>query len=278
MNNKKHILITGCSSGIGKYAAKALHVNENYQVYATARSEEDVQKLKSEGLWTCKLDLDDSVSIKDGLDEVLAQSRGRIDVLFNNGAYGQPGAVEDLSDEALKKQFQTNVFGTQELTNKVLHVMREQNSGRVIYNSSVLGFVAMAYRGAYNASKFAIEGLTDTLRLELVGSGIYAILIEPGPISTKFRQNALKKFHEHINIEESFNKDIYQETLKRLKHEGEAPFTLSSKAVYEALLEAIEDTRPKSRYRVTKPTTWLWYLKKILPTSLLDKILLKASQ
>lgn len=277
-NRVKHVLITGCSSGIGKYCAQALHVRDDYKVYATCRDEKDVQKLKSDGLWACKLDLDVSQSIKDGLDEVLAQSGGKIDVLFNNGAYGQPGAVEDLSDEALKKQFQTNVFGTQELTNKVLSIMREQNSGRVIYNSSVLGFVAMAYRGAYNASKFAIEGLADTLRLELVGSGIDTILIEPGPISSKFRQNSLQKFQENIDIENSFNRDFYKQTLKRLQKEGDSPFTLPPNAVFEALLRAMEDKNPKPRYRVTKPTTWLWYLKKILPTFLLDKMLLKAGQ
>lgn len=278
MSNKKHILITGCSSGIGRYCAKALHVKDNYKVYATSRTKEDVQKLKNEGLWACRLDLNDSESIQDGLDEILAQSGGRLDILFNNGAYGQPGAVEDLSDEALKAQFQTNVFGTQELTNKVLKIMRQQNSGRIIYNSSILGFVAMAYRGAYNASKFAIEGLVDTLRLELVESNIKAILIEPGPIRSDFRKNSLQKFSENIDVENSFHHDFYKQTLKRLQKEGDSPFTLPPNAVYEALLKAMEDKNPKARYRVTKPTTWLWYLKKILPTPLLDKILIKAGK
>lgn len=273
----KHILITGCSSGIGEFCAKALHV-KGYKVYATCKAMEDVEKLKEQGLFSCKLDLDDSQSIKDGLSEVLKSSGGKIDVLFNNGAYGQPGAVEDLSDKVLKEQFQTNVFGTQELTNLVLKLMREQNSGKIIYNSSILGFAAMAYRGAYNASKFAIEGLADTLRQELLYSGISVVLIEPGPIESKFRQTSLRKFKENININESFHKDFYAQTLNRLQSTEQTPYTLQASAVYEKLLKAIESKNPKARYRVTKPTTWLWYLKKILPTATLDKILLKNSQ
>lgn len=274
----KHILITGCSSGIGYYCAKALHVSKDYKLYATCRSDEDVKRLKSEGFWACKLDLNDSKSIQNGLNEVLKASGGKLDMLFNNGAYGQTGAVEDLSVEALKEQFETNFFGTHELTCKVLKIFREQNSGRVIYNSSVLGFIAMAYRGAYNSSKFALEGLVDTLRQELISSNIKAILIEPGPIKSDFRKNALKKFHEHIDVENSFHKAYYKDTLKRLESSKDGKFTLLPDAVLGVLLKAINDKNPKPRYRVTKPTHWLWYMKKFTPTNILDKLLLKASQ
>lgn len=273
----KHILITGCSSGIGYHCAKALHVN-GYAVYATCRDEKDVKKLQDEGLWACKLDLNDSKSIQNGLDEVLEKSDGKLNVLFNNGAYGQPGAVEDLADKALKEQFQTNVFGTHELTCKVLKTFRKQNSGRVIFNSSVLGFAAMAYRGAYNASKFALEGLADTLRLEVAKSDIKIVLIEPGPIRSDFRKNALEKFEKNIDIKTSFHKQTYEDTLKRLENEGDTPFTLPPEAVYKQLIKAINRKNPKARYFVTKPTIWLWYLKKILPTYLMDNLLIKAGK
>lgn len=278
MDKFKHILITGCSSGIGEFCAKALHIEEGYKVYATCRDQKDVNRLKSQGVWACKLDLNDNKSIHEGLNSVLAKSSGNLDILFNNGAYGQPGAVEDLSDEILKQQFQTNFFGTHELTRHVLRVFKEKNSGRIIYNSSVLGFCAMAYRGAYNSSKFALEGLADTLRQELITSDIKVILIEPGPIKSKFRKNSLEKFNQNIDIENSSNRDFYKQTLKRLQNTEDSSFTLGPDAVYKVLISAINDKNPKARYKVTSPTYWLWYAKKILPTDLLDKILLKASQ
>ncbi len=274
----KHILITGCSSGIGLYVAKNLHVKKEYKVYATCKSEKDVQKLQKDGLWSYKLDLRDEKSIAEGLQEVLQSSGGKLDVLFNNGAYGQPGAVEDLSQKALKEQFETNVFGTIELTNLVMKIFRKQNSGRVIFNSSVLGFAAMLYRGAYNASKYAIEGFADTMRQEVMDSGINVILIEPGPIRSKFRQTAHKKFLEHIDMENSFHKKTYEIALKRLESREDTPFTLGEDAVYKVLLKAMESKNPKARYMVTKPTFIFWYLKKILPVWVLDRLLFKAGQ
>ena len=273
----QHILITGCSSGIGLYCAKALHVRDDFRVYASARSLEDVEMLRQMGLWACQLDLDDNESIQAGLEAVLNESGGKLDVLFNNGAYGQPGAVEDLSDVALKAQFQTNVFGTQHLTNLVLRTMRAQGSGCIVYNSSVLGFAAMGYRGAYNASKFAIEGLADTMRLELSGSGIHVVLVEPGPITSAFRANALQKFLTHIDFQKSPHKTTYEQTLARLKGSKDAPFTLGPEAVYDALLKAITSSHPKARYRVTVPTHLLWYLKRCLPTRLMDRLLAKIT-
>lgn len=272
----RSVLITGCSSGIGEYCAKALHVNPHYRVFATARREADVARLHEAGLWACVLDLDDSLSIDGALERVLQETGGSIDVLFNNGAYGQPGAVEDLSREVLKAQFETNVFGTQELSNKVLKVMRAQGHGRIIHNSSVLGFVAMPYRGAYNASKFALEGLSDTLRLELVGSNIHVVLIEPGPIRSKFRENALKMFNQNIDVTKSTHKKEYNETLKRLQATGDSSFTLGPEAVLDALMDAMESKNPRPRYHVTTPTKVLWYLKRVLPVRWLDGLLRKV--
>ena len=273
---KKVVLITGCSSGIGEFCAKALHVKDEYVVFATARDEKDVVRLKNQGLWACKLDLNDSSSIDEALAQILKKSNGKIDVLFNNGAFGQPGAVEDISKEVLKAQFETNLFGTHELTCKVLKVMRKQGSGRIIQNSSILGFVAMPFRGAYNASKFALEGLSDTLRQELVGTDIHVSLIEPGPIKSSFRKNALDKFRKNIDVENSPHKNTYEKTLKRLEATGDSTFTLGSEAVLKELIHAIEAKVPKTRYRVTLPTKVLWYLKNLLSTKTLDKLLIKA--
>lgn len=274
---RQSILITGCSSGIGYTCAHGLK-KLGYNVFATCRDEDDVKRLSAEGLNAFKLDLRDSSSIHVALAWMLSQSGGRIDVLFNNAAYGQPGAVEDLKRDVLREQFETNVFGTQELTNLVLPYMRKQKSGRIIYNSSILGLVAMSYRGAYNASKFAIEGLADTLRLELLNSGIDVVLIEPGPIRSHFRKNALSKFLKYIDQERSFHKEVYEQTLKRLQKEGDAPFTLGPEAVLEVVVQAIEARKPKSRYAVTFPTKLFRVLKRIFPTSWLDKIAYKAGQ
>ncbi|WP_024955435.1 SDR family NAD(P)-dependent oxidoreductase [Sulfurospirillum arcachonense] len=267
-----NILITGCSTGIGYFCAHALK-KDGYNVFATCRDEKDVEKLQNEGLKAYKLDLVDTKSMEQALDWMSKECDGKIDILFNNGAYGQPGAVEDLRKEVLKEQFETNVFGTQELTNMVLPYMRKNSFGRVVYNSSILGFAAMSYRGAYNASKYAIEGLCDTMRLELRGSGIDVVLIEPGPIRSDFRKNALIKFKENIDVQKSAHKEIYEKTLSRLQGEGDAPFTLGSEAVYEVLIKAIESEKPQARYYVTFPTKLFGVLKRILPNRALDKIL-----
>lgn len=270
-----NIFITGCSTGIGYYCAHEL-AKQGYKVYSTCRYEKDVKRLEKEGLKSFKLDLRDSKSINKAVDWVVEQTNGKIDVLFNNGAYGQPGAVEDLSRSVLKEQFETNVFGTQELTNLVIPYMRKKGFGRVVYNSSILGFVSMSYRGAYNSSKYAIEGLCDTLRLELMGSGVDAILIEPGPIRSDFRKNALKKFKDNIDIKNSVHVEVYEKTLDRLQSEGDTPFTLGEDAVYDVLIKAITAKKPKPRYSVTFPTKLFSFLKRVLPDCLLDKLLFKV--
>ncbi len=269
---QKSILITGCSSGIGYYCAKRLH-EEGYRVFATARKEEDVQKLREAGLESFTLDLNNSHSIQKAVHEVQKCTGGTLYALFNNGAYGQPGAVEDLSREVLKAQFETNVFGTHELTTRILPMMRKQGYGRIVQNSSVLGFISLRFRGAYNASKYALEGLSDTMRLELTGTDIHISLIEPGPIRSDFRKNALQKFLENIDRDHSHFKEEYVNKLSSLQSDKDAPFTLGEDAVYTALLHALESKKPKARYRVTKPTTFFWFLKRVLSTRQLDKIL-----
>jgi len=274
--NRKSILITGCSSGIGLYAAQQLH-KKGYEVFATARNLEDVKKLKKMGLNSLQLDLESSISIKNAVIRIMKQTDGKLYALFNNGAYGLPGAVEDLSRYALRAQFETNVFGTFELTNLVLPAMRKQGYGRIIQNSSILGFAAMPYRGAYNGSKFALEGLTDTMRQELHGSNIHISLIEPGPIISDFRKNAFKAFEKFIDADNSVHKDNYQSMIERLNKEGTAaPFTLGPEAVYQRLLHALEARRPQVRYYVTKPTYIMGFLKRLLSARAMDWVLMKA--
>ena len=272
----KSILITGCSSGIGLCVAEGLKAR-GYRVFATARKETDAQQLRADGFESLRLDLADSDSITAAVDEILARTHGTLDALFNNGAYGQPGAVEDLSRDALRAQFETNLFGSHELTNQILPVMRRQGHGRIIQNSSVLGFVALRYRGAYNASKYALEGLSDTLRLELAGTNIHVSLIEPGPISSRFRENAFKAYQENIDPENSVHRDEYLAMEARLKTEGPVvPFTLPPEAVLKKVIHALESRRPRARYYVTFPTYLFGFLKRVLSTRLLDRLLNKV--
>ncbi len=273
---QKSILITGCSSGIGYCVAHGLK-QRGYRVFASARRDSSVEQLSTEGLESLQLDLQDSVSIQRAVDHILECTGGTLDAIFNNGAYGLPGAVEDLSREAIRRQFETNLFGWLELTNLILPVMRQQGHGRIIQNSSVLGLVAMPYRGAYNASKFALEGLSDTLRLELTDTNIHITLIEPGPIFSNFRANAVKAMKTEIDIEHSVHRERYHSVLDRLNKTGPAvPFTLPADAVLNKVIHALESSRPKRRYYVTVPTYLFAYLKRILPVSLLDKMLVAA--
>lgn len=273
---KKAILITGCSSGIGYCVAHALH-HQGYHVLATARRQESVDELLNEGLESLRLDLANSDSIQSAFEEVMRRTDGNLYALFNNGAYGLPGAIEDLSRDALRTQFETNVFGWQELTCLALPVMRRQGYGRIIQNSSVLGFVSMPFRGAYNASKYAIEGFSDTLRLELKGTNIHISLIEPGPIASQFRVNSLKALEKYIDIDNSFHREKYRGVLKRLNKKGPAvPFTLPPEAVLKRVIHALEASNPKPRYYVTLPTYLFGSLKRILSTRLLDTLLAKA--
>lgn len=276
--SSKTILISGCSTGIGYCVAKGLH-DRGYRVFATARKSHDVTRLQQEGLTCLQLDLDDSQSIKNCVTEVLNQTGGRIDVLFNNGAYGQPGAVEDLARDILRAQLETNLLGTLELTNRVIPAMREQGYGRIIQNSSVLGFISLPYRGAYNISKYALEGLSDTLRLELEGTGIFVSIIEPGPIKSEFRKNAFAAYKKNISPDNSSHRDIYKRMENRLTKKGQATsFTLPPEAVLKKVLHAIESPKPKVRYYVTFPTYLFVVLKRFLSPRMLDRFLLIISR
>jgi len=274
----KRVLITGCSSGIGLCLAQGLAAR-GHRVFATARKAEDVALLEKQGLESLPLDLADSSSIRHALDAVFSRTGGGLDALINNGAYGQPGAVEDLRREVLREQFETNLFGTHELSIRVIPAMRRQGHGRIIQISSVLGLVALPYRGAYNASKFALEGLSDTLRLELRGSGIRVSMIEPGPIISRFRVNAHLAYQQNIDAAHSAHRETYAAMERRLTQPGPAaPFTLPPTAVLGKAIHALERRRPKIRYYVTFPTYLFAALKRLLPHSALDRALLQVSR
>ena len=277
MTSKKSILITGCSSGIGYDAAHGLTAR-GWRVFATCRKETDCIRLRHEGLESFVLDYADEASVSAALAEVLNATGGTLDALFNNGAYALPGAAEDLPRAGLRELFETNVFGWHDLTRQVIPVMRAQGAGRIVNCSSVLGLVVAPWRSAYNASKFAIEGLTDTLRLEMRGTGIHIVLLEPGPVTSQIRQNAVVAFEKWIDWENSVRADEYRSTLiKRLyEKRGKDRFELPASAVTQKLIHALESPKPKPRYFVTTPTYIMSSLKRILPTKALDWILAKG--
>lgn len=276
--SSKSILITGCSSGIGLCCAAGLK-ERGYRVFATARNIEDVEMLKTKGFESYQLDLDSSESIQQALDDILKKTQGQLFALFNNGAYAQPGAVEDLSREILRQNFETNLFGTHELTCMVVKVMRKQGYGRIVQNSSLLGYVSMAYRGSYNASKYALEGLTDAMRLELSDTDIKISLIEPGPITSAFRKNAFAMYQKNIDKTDSAHREKYEGMEKRLTKEGPAaPFTLPPEAVLKKLIHALESPKPKIRYPVTFPAYLFAFLRRFATSRFLDRLLLKVAK
>ncbi len=268
----RSILITGCSTGIGLHCALALK-DAGWLVLATARKPEDLENLRSLGLSGIALDYCDQASIDACVQSTLEQTGGTLDALFNNGAYGQPGAVEDLSTQALREQFEANFFGWHELTRQIIPIMRKQGHGRIIQCSSVLGFVPLAFRGAYIASKFALEGLSQTMQLELEGSNIQVSLIQPGPITSRFRENARLKFIEHIDTDASPFKERYKKRLQGLNSDTPDQFELPPQAVMKKLEHALNSPRAKARYFVTIPTYAMAILTRLLPTRWMQSFL-----
>ena len=274
---QKSILITGCSSGIGLCAALTLQ-KKGYLVFASTRQSTDVEKLQKLGLNCVLLDVNDSTSIQSGLNTVLEQTGGTLDALFNNAGYVQAGAVEDLSREMMRAQFETNVFGTIELTNQVIPVMRQQGSGRIIQNTSLLGIVTMPYRGAYNASKFALEGFSNTLRQELRDTPIHVSNIVPGPIHSELRNKSFDHYKKTLATKDSVHKKLYQAMEKyffTIKEE-QRQFTLGPEAVVDKLIHALEDKKPKAHYYVGFPAHLFAWLRRLLPDSALDWVIERA--
>lgn len=272
----KSILITGASSGIGYACATGLK-SRGYRVLATVRTMEDAKRLEAHGLEVLILDYAHSASVQNCVRQVEKLTGGRLFALFNNGASGQPGAVEDLSRKVLEDQFATNFFGWHELTVLCLPLLRANGEGRIVNVSSVLGLVALKWRGAYNASKFALEGLTDTLRLELRGSGILVSTIEPGPIVSKFVETSLKNFERNIDVAQSHYKAAYEGQRARLGRGGSGRFKLQPEAVLDRLVHALESKRPQAHYYVTTPTYIMGMARRILPQSWLDRFVNRMS-
>ena len=271
---QKTILITGCSSGIGLDAAHGMRAR-GWQVFASCRQQRDCDRLRAQGFESPRIDYTDADSITSGLASVFEATGGTLDALFNNGAHGLPGAVEDLPTDGLRAIFESNFFGWHELTRQVIPAMRAQGHGRIVQNSSVLGLVAYPWRGAYVATKYAVEGLTDTLRLELADTDIKVILIEPGPITSKIRENSIPFFERFINWQNSALRDRYEASLLKRLYESSGPdrFELPASAVTDKLAHAVESKRPRARYYVTTPTYIAGYLRRILPTRTIDRIL-----
>ncbi|MBY3079189.1 SDR family oxidoreductase [Rhizobium laguerreae] len=273
MAEQRTIVVTGCSSGIGAHCARSLKA-DGWRVFATVRKPEDLPGLETEGIEAFLMDYARTETISDMVGAVLERSGGRIDALFNNGAYGQPGAVEDLSTATLRAQFEANFFGWHELTRQVIPPMRKRGQGRIVQCSSILGVVPYRYRGAYTASKFALEGLSITLRMELQGSGIHVSLIEPGPIATRFTANALAKIKEHIDLENSPHAVDYIRQLARL--DGSGPVNrhkLGPEAVYSVLKHALNSTNPRPHYPVATPAKQGMFLKRLLPADLFYRLM-----
>ena len=272
------ILITGCSTGIGYCCARGMKAR-GWRVFATARKDADIARLKDQGLESVYLDYTEPASIAAALADVLAATDGRLDALFNNGAYAQPGAVEDLSLAAMREQFETNFFGWHDLTRQVIPVMRKNGHGRIVQNSSVLGLIAIGFRGAYTASKFALEGYSDTLRIELDGTGIHVATIEPGPIESRLGQNAALAAKRHIDIENSIHRDYYRRRIARLEQgKGNSRGQLGPEAVLNVLVHACESARPRTHYYVTGPTRVAAAMRRILPGRLLHAALTRAGR
>lgn len=269
----KAVLITGCSTGIGLATAQVLN-SRGWNVVASARKAEDVQRLKHMGLQAVRLNIADPISIEDALNETMTLTGGRLEALVNNAGLAIPGAVEDLSREILQRQFDTNFFGALELTNAVLPFMRRQGHGRIVMISSILGRVAVPWRGAYNASKFAMEGITDTLRMELRGTTIKVSLICPGPVASRFRDNALANFDEYVDTTSSAHRESYARLKAQTGEEKDnTPFTVPPETVAKKIARALESGHPKARYYVTVPAYFLAFLRCVLPTRWMDALL-----
>ncbi|AYD02714.1 SDR family oxidoreductase [Neorhizobium sp. NCHU2750] len=268
MTVARTIIVTGCSSGIGAYCARALK-SDGWRVFATVRKAEDLAALEADGIEALLMDYTKRDTIDSLVETVVERTGGQIDALFNNGAYGQPGAVEDLSTDVLREQFETNLFGWHELTRQIVPLMRARGRGRIVNCSSILGLIPYRYRGAYTASKYALEGLTLTLRMELAGSGIEVSLIEPGPIESRFTANSLAKINQHIDLEGSVHAKEYKRQLKRLNGRGQiSRHKLGPDAVHAVLDHALNAPRPKPHYLVTRPAKQGVLLKRLLPAQL----------
>lgn len=263
------VFITGCSSGIGLDAAQTMHAR-GWRVFTGCRTADDAARLASIGVTPVIIDLADEASITAAVAEVL--SHGPLHGLVNNAAFALPGAVEDLPRGALRAIFEVNLFGTHDLTRQLIPHFRQQGCGRIVNISSVLGLVGIRWRGAYSATKFALEGLTDVMRLEMSDTPIKVVLIEPGPITSRIRANSIPHFERWIDWQASPRVDQYRASLLRRLYEPSGPdrFELPPSAVSQRIIKALEHPNPRPRYYVTRPTFIAGIARRLLSTRLLD--------
>ncbi|MGZ9812517.1 SDR family NAD(P)-dependent oxidoreductase [Pseudoroseicyclus sp. H15] len=275
----KTILITGCSSGIGYDAAHGMR-EKGWRVFASCRKAADCERLRAEGFESPRIDYTDEQSIRAGLSEVLEATGGTLDALFNNGAFGLPALAEDLPRDALRSIFETNVFGWHDLVRQVIPVMRRQGHGRIVQNSSILGLVPYEWRAAYAATKYAIEGLSDVMRLELDRDNIQVVLIEPGPVTSSIRKNSVAHFEKWIDWQRSARAADYLVLRSRLYAEspGKDAFELPPSAVTRVLVRALEAKRPRARYPVTVPAHVASVGRRFLPARWIDAIILYVNR
>lgn len=277
MEDKRTIIVTGASSGIGAHCARALRA-EGWRVFATARKSADIDALAADGLEALYLDYREAESIAALFSEVMERTGGRLDALFNNGAYSQAGAVEDLSVGAIREQFEANFFGWHDLTQRAVPVMRGQGSGRIVHCSSILGLVPYRFRGAYAASKHAVEGLMLCQRIELKGSGVHVSLIEPGPVRSKIASNGLPWFLKNVDHAKSVHREAYAAELRRLEAGGSVSRAKPGpEAVHAVLRHALLSRRPRPHYVVTWPARIAVALARVLPAGLLYRMLARSS-
>ena len=273
---QRSILISGCSSGIGLTAATTLKAR-GWRVLATARKPEDLAKLEKQyGLEAFEMELSDLASIGRCADAVLMRTGARLDALYNNAAYGIVGAMEDISGDVLRKHLDVNVVGTHELTRRLIPAMRAQGHGRIVTCSSVLGLVSGPYRGAYAASKFAVEAMTDALRYELIGSGIHVSLLEPGPIKTQFLPSTLAQFRATIDVARSPHRAQYEKRIAKMETDTSSFLKLGPEAVVKRLIEALESPSPKARYMISPHTYAIALMRRVLPGRMLDAVLARS--
>lgn len=267
---QRSILITGCSSGIGLDAARTMKAR-GWRVLATARKPEDLETLRRiEGVEALHLELADPASVATCAVTALDLTGGKLDAIFNNAAFGQPGAIEDLTPAILREQLEVNLIGTHDLTRRIIPAMRRNRSGRIVQCSSVLGLISAPYRGAYCASKFALEALSDAMRQELHGSGIHVAIIEPGPIRSRFVETALERLKTKIDIEGSPHRGKYLDRVAMMNAGGKQTFKLEPEAVSKCLVRALEAARPRRRYYVTVPTYLAAAGRRVLPPGIME--------
>lgn len=268
------VLVTGCSSGIGEATAYFLR-DRGWTVFPTARKAEDLEKLRNEGFDAIELDLGDSASVQQAVKLLLEKVPEGLGALVNNAGVAMPGAVEDMNRDALRRQFEVNVFGTQELTNALVPTLRKQGWGRIVTVSSIYGLIAAPMVGAYCASKFAVEALGDAQRVELTGTGISLSLIEPGPIVSAFRRNAAAAMEENVITDDVRYADSYKkEAARRKKQFKKVDFiNRPPEDVAKKIFHALESSNPRRRYVITLPAHLGHFMARFVPSALLDRVM-----